>query len=742
MTRRVLIFWAIAVALLATRMVWGQAKEDKGPFIERVQWGFTNSMPIERFAPVTVWINGGRTGFTGTVSLAYRQDATQKTRIVTAASATPGRTTPVELVCALPNGCDDVEILLTDDRSSRGVRFTRQGSDSTLALPLSEDLFEILMIGETGVGAASKVTQNQAAPRPAGSTDAMTIEQRAAAFWGRVFPTALGQELPLNWIAYDSIDMVVVRADALVGVDPRRVEALAAWIGAGGRCVIVVDQGLAWRRLLGEDESGDLVSLGDVTWLTPDEGAYAPMNHRIGPRVRGRLVTLTALGERDGWRLIVPARGVDDAPGALIAVGPVGMGMVCVLASDPKDWVTDPGSEASGIMWRPVVEGMAPSKATVTDEYRWYWYWGGSLGGMYETVALRASVDRVAKIPPLGVTSLLLIGGVILLLGVLLGPVDLLVLKRLGWRHRSWLVALGWIALASVLATVTPWMIRSGETEVFQHESVDVLPRGELVERWRTGVTAFFSGRPGRYELRAMESGGVWRGVSVLNGGVDSAPLAFGELPIVQRQADSGGREAMPGPMGMGQWMLRTIMEQAPGRVVRSGEVSASVRVSDGVPAVVVDGLAPGVSLEGARLRTSQGWSDLALTRDAHGVWRGTTTGPFTPEQEWRWTQAKEMASSWYGQQVSMDERVERFSAVNSLPMAIDREAAVAARVAGGRWACVYLDVAGVAGGVTFEEGVVARRVSLRLMAPLATGDEWPRAERRWPGMSLTENMK
>jgi len=56
-TRRVLIFWAIAVALLATRIVWGQANEDKGPFIERVQWGFTNSMPIERFAPVTVWID-------------------------------------------------------------------------------------------------------------------------------------------------------------------------------------------------------------------------------------------------------------------------------------------------------------------------------------------------------------------------------------------------------------------------------------------------------------------------------------------------------------------------------------------------------------------------------------------------------------------------------------------------------------------------------------------------------------
>lgn len=735
--------WMFLVVLLFARVAWAQGSDDRGAFIERVQWGFGDSMPGERFAPVTVWINGGLEGFSGTVSIEFRQDATQETRVVAAASATPGRTTPVELVCAMPMGCDRAVVRLHGGRKTRELRFSTRGQADALPLSIaSGNTFEVLAIGDSGVIAANMTLQNKPIPSIPGARDKMTPEQRATLFWSRVLTTAMKAELPLSWFAYDAVDLVVVRADALMGVDPRRVDALGAWIGAGGRCVVIVDQGLGWRRLLGEGESGDHVRLGEPGMLAPVEDAYTPLGVKPAARVRGRLLTLTAQGERDGWRLIAPASGADGEVGAMIAVGPVGMGMVCVLANDPKDWAGDMSADASVAMWRPVVEGMAPTSAASADEQQWYWYWGGSMGGMYENAALCGSVDRVARIPPLGVSSLVLIGGVVMLLGILLGPVDLIVLKKLGWRHRSWLVALVWIALASVAAGVAPWLIRSGKSEVFRYEAIDVLERGEGVEEWRTGVTAIFSGHPASIELSGMEPGAAWRGVSVIRGGNEGTPRAFGALPIVQRQAETGGREALPGAFGMGQWMLRTMVDQSPGRAARSGEARASVHKEDGVYMVGVEGIAPGAAISRGRLRTSAGWCELAFTRGDEGAWRGRLVGEFTLDPPWGWDEARELSSAWYGQQVSAEGRVDRFSSVISLPGAFDRDAAVVARVSSGRWACVYLEIEGLPAVVRAEGSDAMRRASVRLLVPLGEEDAFARVDQRWPGLSMTEEIR
>lgn len=699
--------------------------------IDRVDWGFDNSIPAERFFPVTVWLSADRP-FSGSVSLEARQDATQNARAVTTAGVTPGVSTPVELLCCVSRSTREAVLVITDGSWSGEVEFSTRAGRRTLPMPLPDHNIErVLCIGDSSV---RRAVAGQAAPvTPPTPGAAPTGAQAAEMLWSRVTaPVIAPDRMPLNWMGYDSACVVVVGEEALEGRDPRRIDALRTWLTSGGRVVLVAGRaGSAWRRLLPEGRDGDLFRLHDRATLAADPASFAPPGVEFSPRPVARLVSLTASGEADGWRTVLRAGSPTGQSGGIIAAGPVGLGVLCVVGADPESLCAGDSGERVGAAWRSIVEPLFPPRTRWGGDDYYYWL-TGSLTSEIERSSLRAALDSVLDVRVPEWTAVLLITGTMGLLALLLGPVDALVLKRLALRHRSWLTALGWIGLACAGAGLAPSLMRSEPTRVARIIALDTLPGGAPPVVWRCALTGVFSGRPEIIPVRSAP-GGVWRGVSPLSAGEDS-PLAFGALTLVQRQSDPGPRESAPAPLAMGQWMLRSTMDRSPGLREPAGLSARVTREPGGGWRIDLSGLPEHATVMGARLHTADGWRDFFIETGGTSRTAFVKLDPSSaPVPRWP---VPAVYSRVSGTAAALSD-ADAFSPVFALPGASDRAAAIAARVASGAWACVYVEYAdaeGASDAVSFPGLTPACRVCARVPARLDDGDRLAPALPAWPG--------
>ncbi|MCC6286004.1 MAG: hypothetical protein IT439_12025 [Phycisphaerales bacterium] len=560
----------------------------------------TPTVPCDRWLPFVVEVGPGDGG--GIISISYRQDATQRTTILTPFAATPGRTVRLPVYLSLPAYVDEIDVSM-QGRTSAGKGFSVRetlggfggdGSGRFVPLMTGTSASLVLWCGRTSLAEASLVD-----PRRTGRS--------AGATFGSLEPDAL----PLTPMGYDACAGLVIRPGALRGAGEPAKRAVREWVAAGGRLVLVCeDAGSDWMSWVPEGVAQRLVDLAEPQGV--DLGGMlssAPLRDRSLP---ARPVRLLPEGEASGWRVDWLSGGT-----ALAASGPAGLGIVTILGADPTS-LLDPRDEerrADGLdrLW---VDALAEGVGDVET--------GGSLDepGMRGSIGLRylgvssgandaernavaSTLDGLAQAPALGRGVFWGIGLSMLALVLLLGPVDYFVLKRLGLRHRSWITALGWIGIASGAAMIVPGAMRSGNSQLTSTRFTDVLIDGTQRQGWSTGYLGIFSGAPMNPRFTQGPEDGWWRGVSGLSDRGQRAALK--PLMLLQSGASC---EPVPGdrvsPMPMGLWMFRTVMEQS-----RPAE-TPSVRVSRAIDEwdVTIEGLPEDVRSVSINVH----WSDAEAT--------------------------------------------------------------------------------------------------------------------------------
>ncbi|MCC6677847.1 MAG: hypothetical protein IT436_11935 [Phycisphaerales bacterium] len=619
--------------------------------ITDVRFGWQNAIIPERWNPIRVFITGGDKGFSGLLITEFNQDASQAARIVTPAAATPGRTTPIDLAAALPGSFERIEFTLISDTGLEIQRLTFDHLPGPRELDLDPvRLFDqglILSLGQLSVSSAFDAVPDKtppsaiAPPDPDADPDAefsfevprpLTGEDLATKRWADLKLSRLEPgSLPFLWTAYDSAQALIIRTESAADADPRAIDAVKAWVRSGGRLILIVDTpGPRWRRWLPDGPAGELITVSEVLRTplpaTISAAIDAAEDAQPAPAAQARALRLTARGEAEAWSLDWPLETSDAGPAGLIAQGPVGFGWVVVVGIEPQACLQSLSKPGLTAVWRQVLDDpLAPWLQEPRDDSLQFMRFSGAASGASARArqALSQILDLLTDAAPLGAGVIAMILGGMLLLTLLVGPIDALALRRLRLRQHSWLTALGWITLMSLIAYAVPPLVRTGPDVIHRLRITDIIadpdagPGGGLA--WNSGVTTLFASRAGPINLEPFDPGVWWRGVSAAY----AQPGGRRLLPPFPTRIDTGGpggqelRGAAPAGLTQGQWTIRAVTDDGPARA----DLSARLRRVDDHWQITLIGVPP-------QARISQ--CDLTIAGTTHLVQWSSASAPAT----------------------------------------------------------------------------------------------------------------
>jgi uncharacterized membrane protein YhaH (DUF805 family) len=408
---------------------------------------------------------------------------------------------------------------------------------------------------------------------------------------------------------------------------------------------------------------------------------------------------------------------VPETEGAgLIAEGPVGFGWVTIVGVDPKSATDIVSNAAAGILWRDAMVNVTADYRTRLAENLFinYAYARGD-------TSMISALSHLADMPPVGDGAFFLIIAGIAVMGLLIGPGDAIVLKRLRQRHRSWITALLWIGLASLLAYAAPAIVRSGETRVNTLEVVDLLPPESRAAApgYSTRLTGVFASRSGRMQFSRPLESSLWRGVSPMRAyEVQSGLSWFLVTNQSARRDDAGWPRGNPiDDLRTGIWTFRTFQSHGP-TTGALAHLQLELALGDW-PRLMVRNLPEGARLLDSAAFTQRGWYEFTppeptpdgLSLDA----RNTHPTSRAPTQ---WADEQRDSNFYY-----WDHRTPAFTPRVALDLDGPAGRAHAARqaVLGGDFACVYLHIEGLPAPyeLATEPSIGSHKAIVRALVPI-----------------------
>jgi hypothetical protein len=281
------------------------------------------------------------------------------------------------------------------------------------------------------------------------------------------------EDLPADAPAWESLDMLVLNDVDTGTLSPDQLAALARWVDVGGH--LVVTSGPNWRSTA--------AGLGDLlpVQVTGDASVYglSALDELAAATVGTGPFVVAQASLVDGTALI----SQDDLP--LLARREVGVGRVDWLALDLslaplRDWA---GTEA---LWQRILPA---------GNLRPPW--------AQPTINIWSAREGLKALPALALPSAVQMAGFLLIYTLVVGPVNYLVLKRLGRRELSWVTIPAMIVLFSALAYLTGFQLRGGNL-IFNRLSLVYQAAGgdEAYARTLMGV---YSPRRDAYDLALSE---------------------------------------------------------------------------------------------------------------------------------------------------------------------------------------------------------------------------------------------
>lgn len=589
----------------------------------RADLGLTGALATDRYGPITLWITSGARAWSGTLVATYAEANGTIVRNVVAAATTPGRVTPVEIVVRLPAGVAGVTIEDGEGRTKATLAQVPAGRE----LPLNTEASGTALVATLGNVSLTRQVVNRIG-MTLDEADQLGAEKTQAppGIWPSVRVNAI-QRVPQAWIAYDQCAVVITTSTALEALGERGRAPLLDWVRTGGHMVVVSDSASREWALAA---CGDAIELEDASTVDAPASLRGAIvqDRAIAPipdfTIRTRLVRI----RDEAWTPIWPILRDDlSSDLSLGAQGPVGLGFVTVFGGDPGRWTPITSTNDSIAIWRAVVTGSVERFADA-DQNTWM---SGALA-QSEANTRRWMLDRAFRtsLPnprTLGFLLLTLIVG----LAVALGPLDMLLLRRLNLRHRSHRSAFAWLAGASVLAYVTPLTIRSSDDAIARGVATDiVLDPGGSTEA-SSGITLVYAGTSTRVTLDGIGEG-AWCNVANIEPTYyynrDRSSRVLPPFSIVQSGTADGVRQGTPASLRVGQWTFRIAEDVQPARPqVRTITGARVERVGEDWR-VTIDGLAQDddITIQHCALRVLGQTLDVRLTKDDRNQWTGFAT--------------------------------------------------------------------------------------------------------------------
>jgi hypothetical protein len=613
---RLLAVW-VMIAIVA--MTGGRAAAQDKSVLARADFGWNTTITAGRWCPVRVWLDGSADSdpVSGVIEISYSQDRTQNAAVVVPASTTPGKLTPIDLAVCLPFDVGSVKVTFSSGKGVRTLEFTPPPTSGQTAQPRrGEQRLGQLFAGTRGVMVHSGVGSiERSFPKPREVDRAPSVgnqivtnytgfsgDQLTELRWMQLAATDVSlEDLPPIPQAYQGLEALIIDPGKSSGIEPRVRGAILDWVASGGRLILLAtDETGAWRQWLtpglGEAISasvpGRLVPPAELNAVLLSEVLKVSASHATNgnlPQYRGypqsvevtvqseaapvvplrkeivgRVFTLSEDALAQGWS----ASWSTGAGSGLMVRGPMGMGVVTILGVDPEAVPDALDAQASKRLWR---DALTPSIAT---------YLATPFSDSHaRDREVSTALNTIVSVPPLGNTVFNVILISLGALALLLGPIDWFVLKRFRARQHSWLVALGWVSLASVAAFVIPPRLRSGPPQINRLTSVDVVQlSNDLKARafaWQDGLTGIFASGPLRIVIddssETEVAGSWWHGIAPED---DSYYGPFSEprrnslnifAPLVTPQLTSVDRErqSVPVPFNMPSWSYRTLADSS-----------------------------------------------------------------------------------------------------------------------------------------------------------------------------------
>ncbi len=557
--------------------------------------GFSGNYVAERINPITLTIDHPLpTPTAGTIILTLPQDSTQAADIALRYATTPGTPTTIDFFAAVPQSLQTIQATVIPDRGRRfATTFTQtpgRRDNMLMAQPVGNRPL-VVMIGRSFFDAAASEWRRRA------RADSGVVSDPPA------YVNIPPEFAPRDSHAYDAATLVIV--DAAEQLPPATRDALAEHLIAGGRVALIATDpaaaiepwiaGLPAPVLLGPPQTRApppaLASIATIRTHAAADPAFNSASRRdqpspgtvpidppgsieipLAPSIVARPITPIDPVWTTRWRWDeeqaqpgTPAPRTSEArtseasasemgPEALVATGPVGFGTLTVIAT-PLDRVPAVlSAQHTAAIAAVALEQLFVHRG---ENYnRWYTRSGATFAEAEAISTVGDFLSRGTTIS-LGFVPILIIAA--LALALLVGPVDYLLLGALKRRHRSWLTALAWIGIASVLAATAPRLIRSGTTNAVALRVVDHTEGIACA----TDLTLISSNDDARVSLPALP--GTTRGVSPVPNFNDARPslpaLALTPIADTETRARSLAlRSAVRSPL----WTARLLLTDEP----------------------------------------------------------------------------------------------------------------------------------------------------------------------------------
>lgn len=285
--------------------------------------------------------------------------------------------------------------------------------------------------------------------------------------------------------ALDAI--LIINADTGNLTDAQR-RALQNWVIDGGH--LIVSGGANWQRTTaGLDELLPIAVEDTVT--VEDLSALEAYLGRLGDVSLYETPTIITTGlPNAGAEVIVslPPTGDQEETIPLVVRRSYGQGTIDYLALDPT---AEPlGSwPNTGELWRTLL-------TSVNQRASW---WAG-----FGLAAISwANAQEAAEIIPLALPDTSLIFGFLLVYVILMGPLNYLILKRLGRRELAWFTIPTLILAFSILAYITGFGLRGSSAILNRISVVQVWPEADRAKI--DGIVGLWSPFRTTYNIRAPE---------------------------------------------------------------------------------------------------------------------------------------------------------------------------------------------------------------------------------------------
>lgn len=302
-------------------------------------------------------------------------------------------------------------------------------------------------------------------------------------------------ELPANAVGYEGINALILAAPNLHDLDDAQQKSIVAWIAAGGNLLFIPDtDDLPADSQLANDLPCDVGGNQLISLPTTDPST---LNARsLTPHADAQAIQVRE------WTAYTARRGLGR-----ITVLPADISPLHFLqAPDAVTFWRSAFAEMISVPDIPVItamditnqqEDIMRSGPTIRD----------SIGrGSRETFAIRNLLDTQGAAHPIPSNdwhgTLLMLAGVCLLLG----PLDSILLMRLGQPPRHWLTVAGWLGLLSSLAAYGASSLGSANIQIHAFRLIDQIDNNTIAA---TDVISLESSRATSMSL-SLDSDEFW----------------------------------------------------------------------------------------------------------------------------------------------------------------------------------------------------------------------------------------